>query len=127
MQSTVITSCYIRRCANWLRWVLGAAVLGILIFQMAVPPRLAALELSTTYQEFEEDSEPTEETETDGEQFLFELSGPQSVRTRQPGTRLTKRYLTNANSPFRSASCSASPSIAAELIGRNGIGGPLRC
>lgn len=91
---------------------------------MAVPLRVAAVDLSSTYQEFEEDSEPTEESESDGEQMLFEFCGPQSLRNGQSGTKLFERLPSRTSPDSRRL---ATPSLFGALRERNGIGGPLRC
>lgn len=113
---------------SWIRWlqaVLVAILLATLIVQMAVPLRLVAADLSSESQEFEEESEPAEESETDGEQGLFAFTGPQTTRARQPGGRFMGSSLA-AKGP-RSAARGPLASDLNDLRRRNGIGGPLRC
>lgn len=118
------------RCSieSWVRTLssgMGAMILAILIVAMAVPLRLAATELANESQEFSEDGEPTEESETDGEQVLFTGPGSQTVRARQLGIRFVSPAAV-ANS-LRCAPSRTTSGVANELQQRNGIGGPLRC
>jgi hypothetical protein len=92
---------------------------------MAIPLRLTTVDLVNVSEEFAEDGEPTEESETDGEQVLFASSGSQAVRSRQPSVRLPSAD--TALNGLRSASSRAISHVANELQQRNGIGGPLRC
>ena len=97
-----------------------ALLLFVVCFQVAVPLQLAAINTSTVYQEPEEDSEPAE---AEGQQDLPELYAP-SGRLRRSETQLAER-MTSDRSHSRCTRASA-PAFA-EHIGRNGIGGPLRC
>jgi len=103
---------------------MGSFLLAVLIVQIAVPSRVATASVGNESQEFAEDGEPTEESETDGEQILFAMSGAQSVRSRQPGVRFVAPRATG-NARRRAANWTTC--IAAEMQQRNGIGGPLRC
>jgi len=99
--------------------------LVVVAVQMAIPPRLVAVDLSGSYSRSEEDCEPNEECESDAEQMLFESFGSVALRNRQPGTRLGARFLVNGASALAQRPTGISHS--AELLGRNSIGGPLRC
>jgi len=104
---------------------LCSIALVVVMLQMAIPPRLIAVDLSSSCQPLEEDSEPTEEFESDAEQMLFESSGPETLRNRQPGTRIRASVLKNGISARVQRPTALSHS--ADLLGRNGIGSPLRC
>jgi hypothetical protein len=119
------TRCGIKSWARAVSSAIGAILLAVLIIQMAVPLRVGAADVANESEEFTEDGEPTEESEPDGEQTLFEAAGVQAVRTRQPGVRLVSPDATAVGRPrARGLACLI---IATEMQRRNGIGGPLRC
>lgn len=125
MRNNFLTSSRQTTYAGRLFVVLSRIALAVVVLQMASPPRLVALDLSSSYQPSEEDCEPTEECESDAEQMLFESFGSETLRNRQPGIRIGARLLANGSSTL--AHRPTGPSHAAELLGRNGIGAPLRC
>jgi hypothetical protein len=99
-------------------------VLAIVAVQIAVPPRLAAADLASNFQNCEEDGEPTEETESDGEEALFEFRDAQELR--QSRSELDQKLIEKRTSSNTRCHRSA-PSDCSERANRNGIGGPLRC
>src|SRR5262245_56815411 len=83
--------------SNQLRLMLRCAVLAIIAVQIAVPPRVAACDLCSDYQRSGEDSEPAEESESDGEEPLFEFRD--SDKLRQSRSNLDQTYLGKRTSP----------------------------
>jgi hypothetical protein len=104
--------------------MLHCAVLAVIAVQIAVPPRLAAADLVSNCQSSEEDGEPAEESESDGEEALFEFRITQDLR--QSRSELDQKLLEKRSS--KNAHCRRpSPSYCGERANRNGLGGPLRC
>jgi hypothetical protein len=111
-------------CVHWLRLTLHCIVLSIVAVQIAVPPRLAAADLASTFQNCEEDGEPAEESESDGEEVLFEFRHAQELR--QSRSEFNQQLLekrTSSNAHCRRPT----PPANGDRANRNGIGGPLRC
>ena len=108
----------------WLWSAMEAALLAVLIFQMAAPLKSAAAELESQTAEFEEDGEPTEEAETDGEQIAFMFTWTQTPGSR-PSVSFKGRPIGAIGS--RGAMKRGAALVSSEMQQRNGMGGPLRC
>jgi len=111
----------VRRAGSTL-WLLLLAVVAI---QIAAPTPLASLNGTVSYQDPEADSEPVEPSEADSQQSPLEFCGAIALRIRRPEADFIRRFV--GKSPRHGWRSAAGPSIPAELLHRNGVGGPLRC
>src|SRR5262245_19798254 len=100
-----------------------AALIVLMAFQVAAPPRLAAFDSEASYEEFEE--EDADRSESSGEQSLPEFVGPLSCAPQRTESRFVQR-ISAAFSQRRQKSFIEN-CFAADLAHRNGMGGPLRC
>jgi hypothetical protein len=114
-----------RICADRLGPVLVAMLIALTALQSAVPVGPALANCGHRQTE-EEDSEPTESSQSGEEQCLPEFAGPAAHRQRRPrADHLAQPFVMLRRQ--RRGITATRHCVPAELAGRNGIGAPLRC
>jgi len=101
-----------------------AALVALLAIQIAAPPQLSSFNAAAHWQELDEQQDG-ESNESDSEQSLPELIGPASNRPPRAEARIVSRPIASPRPRARNAFDRIS--APAELVHRNGAGGPLRC
>jgi hypothetical protein len=121
---TTIKHVLARLCGRATGSAVIAALVALLAVQVAVPPQLSSFDSQANWQEIdeEEDGEPNESS---GEQGLPEFISPACSRPQRAESRFVQRVA--ATIAHRGQKSLTEFSIPAELVHRNGAGGPLRC